>query len=106
MTTGSDNSVFAGPKVLFRIVEEKKKFVIDLAEDEANIWQHSTWEEQGIKVELYHVDTAEWLAAEFGNPKYADNLLWEQQCAQRTAIELGAVLQTTTSGLGIMLLCM
>ena len=60
-------------KVLFTTVDEKKRFVVDLVDaDENNIWQHSTFEEQGVEAELYHVDTAAWLAAEFGNPKYAD----------------------------------
>lgn len=70
---GSDKRVFAGPKVLFRTVDEKKSFVLDLvAGDETNLWKQSTFEEQGVKAEVYHVDTVEWLAAEFGNPKYAD----------------------------------
>ena len=63
----------AGPQVLFRTVDEKKRFVLDLvAGDEDNIWQQTTFEEQGIKAELYHVDTAQWLAAEFGDAKYAE----------------------------------
>ncbi len=64
--------MFADPQVLFRTVDDKKKFVLDfVAEDENNTWRQSTFQEQGVEAELYHVDTAEWLAAEFGNPKYA-----------------------------------